>query len=316
MKLPYGWQTLPGPADFLARIKSDLEIGESVWAYFPHAPANIGTWIRRDLKDWDWQRVSHLSEESSSTLREGVIYWWEVPSDSAQSQQDFRRAVTSVRRAGGSLRICALTRCNDDSEVRALRNAEGIRVRVWSDYVTQTDSRVVVERIGRKEGWPSGYTNLMSAVVSQVVRNDLGRAGEFSMRGLREILDDESLDNGDMWVGQVQVLFPRINFLRQLMIKKYSSLWCVPYHRPESSGSRRTVTEMMELEVSDLSRQSDELTGISERDRKDLREATSIRNRLAHHEVVNWKTLSSDFASRILDIRVPRLEATKTSRVA
>ena len=310
MTLPENWTTLPGPSDFLSKISSDLRRGSASWAYFPYATLNVSTWIRSTLKDWKWSRLSEEPAISSpDAIQSGIVYWCEVDCDSKERRDAFANLVQSARSKGLAPRICVLARSNSEGSVSTLRGVEGISVSAWSDFVTSTDSRVVVERIGRNRQWSRGYVDFMSSVVSLVARNDLVKANEYARMALSKIFNDKSIDLDDLWIAQLQVLYPKIDSFRRNMIRKYQSSWVVPWEVIEEDGRvDRTVIDIDDLEVSHLWAQisSNSVEHISSRDREDLRRAKKYRNKLAHQKVLTWAEVNSDFSSRIFDIRIPR----------
>ena len=254
-----------------------------------------------------WRRILALSDLHSIRKGDGNVYWCELESDSSEVRNRFEALVMLGRRNGAFPRICVLARSNRAKSVAALRNREGVRVGVWANFVTLTDSRVVIERIGRKQRWAKGYVDVMGAVISQLVRNDLGMANYYATVPLRDILADSSVNTEDIWSAQVQVLFPKINFFRRAMIRKYSQIWHVPWDVEDEKGKVvRSITDIDDLEVGHLWHQARDLVDIDDRDRIDLRAAKDARHSLAHLRVLDWQELSSDFGARVFDIRAPK----------
>ena len=300
MTFPADWTTLPGVSDYLSKIIKNLKDGNSVWLYFPNAPSNFGAWVRSELKHWQWKRLLRRSDLQAEILQSGCVYWVEIESDSSEFRNIFKEKIKSTRFA----RIGVLVRSNSQKSVKQLRGVEGISVNVWSDFVTSTDSRVLVERIGRSRDWSYGYIDMMSAIVSQLARRDLGLASEYANRGISDILSENLSRNEDIWIAQLQVLFPKIDQFRKEIIRKYRAEWKLPWL---DEKAEKEVKNIDNLEIKHLLSQIKNLpiSCIESKDFRHLQDAKKYRNKLAHQDVLSWEELISNFGIQVLRIKEP-----------
>ncbi len=306
--LPKGWATLPGPADFIRTIVQGLKGGNSVWIYFASAPDSFQSEIRARMvqQDFpDWVRL-HIDEDLQATVKgDGTVYWIEIVSDDLEHAKAIGETVAKLRKEHRYPRLCVLARSRDKRSAVHLRELEGVLVRVWSDFVSLTDSRVVVERVGSALRWSRGYISLMSSIISQACKSDIARASVYATRALPEILADSSIESEDIWVGQVQSLFPRINSERKRLIRKYSDSWRIPYSH---LGDDSRIVECKEnLEIAHLYAQAKKnMRLFDRRDIDTMRLLTDARNELAHLGILAWSFLSDPVALRSFDIKIPR----------
>ena len=306
-----GWHLLPGAADYIDAIVRDLVDGIPVWIYFPNAPENFSTYIRARMKHGGfqtWKRLETLEDLDQLVHRDSFTYWHDIQSDERTARVTLEQKVREVQRLGGYLRLGLLASSNSFRSLSVLRNTKTVRVQVraWSDFVTMTDSRIVVERIGRQHGWSNGYIKIISSVVCQIVKNNIFEAYRYACKPLEEILSDTSLREQDLWVAQVEALFPQVNSERRRIIKKYIDRWRVPHVFVNELGQRRTIRNVKQLELSHLCKQCEGSLGLIEAvDYDELRFLKQCRNLLAHQRVLNWGHLSSKEAVRAFDIRIP-----------
>ena len=303
--LPRRWNTLPGPSHYMEQIVAALREGLSVWAYFPFPPHYVSTRLRKRLLGDGWERVSDRFFDADEAPREDPIYWCEIENDSFDIQAKFKELVVGMRSQEKYPRICLLTRSNDHQGIKALRKVDGVRVIAWPDFVTIADSRVLVERFGRKKGWSIGYSEVMSFVVSQITKSNITQADVYASMPLGEILSDMSVGKDDIWNGQVQVLYPRINSFRLKMIRKYSSVLKVPYEVELGNSKSRVITEIENLEISHIWWQIRDGSAVDYPDRIDLKYAVDVRNELAHFRVLDLDRFKSDSCFRVLGFKIP-----------
>ena len=255
----------------------------------------------------NWWRVDDLAQLDSDSLQDNIVYWCEVRADCAEHRSKFQSLVRTQRQRGRFPRICILTRTNDAGSASILRksNSSDFEVRVWSDFVTPGDSQSIVDRIGRQNQWSKGYCDLLSSIVSQIVRNDISRAAVYAKRSIQDILADHQILHEHIWIGQIRSLFPQIDAERRRLIRQYSEQWNIPYR---SATRKVTVKNIEDLEVADLHEQcKDSPTLVKPADYKEISFLRFARNKLAHMEILDWKDLSTDVAIRAFGVRVPDL---------
>ena len=304
MIYPMHWQSLPGPSAYVNSIVDSLKQGHLVWAYIPadRMPDRFSTVVQHGMESAGcskWHRIECEEVARLSLSNDYRVHCCSLPSDGKDFRDTLVQLSEKAHSSGVFPRILVLAHSNDSKSVAELRRREVVDVKVWSEYVTLTDSRVVVERAGHHQGWSRGYTDLMSSIISQVARNDIRKASNLAARSLRDILCDQSLASEDLWVGQVQSLLPEINSWRRRMLKKHANVWAVPFEREDG----HIVTRAADLEIGDLSYQASENRNrVDTEDIQLVNRLAKIRNQLAHMKKVDWTVLSDKVTRRAFDL--------------
>ena len=180
-------------------------------------------------------------------------------------------------------RICIVLR---DDVAGSCRKEKHFRRRLWHDYVTDIDSRVVALDHVRRFAYTNEYIALKIALVASLSGANLFMAEEFADLPLRRLVDDRVYSRYKVWSAQVAALLPLVDRERMSLLDRYEAKWRLPHDR----GDGAIIRSISDLEISDLWIQAKtlEICGI---DQSHIRWLRDIRNCLAHMKVVSWKKL-------------------------
>ena len=300
---------MPGPADFLDTILEDLTERTAVVAGLPDAMPGgafaveiadlvkfrrLGRWYAVRSTEVRTQAPSDVLERRSHDAGDGSVLWIDVTAEdeAAAAWADH------VRRCGelpDMPRVCVAMsdacaqRCDEDKRLRR---------RLWQDYVTSLDARVLVVRLGRHSGHRPAHIALRSTLVAELAGADLIMAERLSRAPLAKLLETDDHPRERIWAAQVSVLLPIVERERRCLLDTHRAFWKVPYIRKDNTQIRY----LDELEIGDLAAQA-QLGGPLEDVRKRLSWLRRVRNALAHNEVVPWATLTTPIALQIADFR-------------
>ena len=307
MRLPHAWAQMPGPAHFLDTILEDLADRTAVVAGVPSTfPVGM---LAVELAEMVGQRrlgrwVAIRSSEATTIPPEEAI---------ARRINDDEDPVMCVDTTGCGVATDCWTRqirllaeepqmprvCIVVDASRALACAEDkrLRRRMWGDFVTALDSRALAQRYARRQGLSAAHTELHSAVIAELAREDLAYADQLARKPLGRILDDHQNSRDRVWAAQVAILFPVIERERQRLIRDHLNFWHLPYTRPDG----REIGTLDELEIGDLAAQL-RRAGL-DKVRRRAEWLRRVRNDLAHNKTVAWSTLVSHDALQVVDFR-------------
>ena len=310
MSFPHAWARLPGPADLLAAIVGDLSDRNSVFVGLPTDVSGalfaveVADLVKRD-RCGRWESVrsveAHTAAPSDSVTRrlsgqaagECILWVDATGSDNAAAAwADFARL------SAGSPEAPRL--CIGMAAARAAECAEdkGLRRRVWQDFVTASDSRVLAERSGRRRGNSPLHTALKSALIAELAGTDLASADRLSREPLRWMVDAKEHPDERIWAAQVSVLFPVVERERRRLLDAYRTLWHLPHIRKDETE----VSILEELQIGDMAYQALDIRVLAG-ERQRLNWLQRVRNALAHGEPVAWGTLVSLAAQQVADFR-------------
>ena len=306
MSFPVQWADLPGPSDFLADLVRDLTSGYIVVGGLPRGLPHSSFSV--ELTECMHSRgLGSCLVLRESEVRDG-------------SPRELYR--TRVAQAGAGRVVFADARCDDavmeawrelvfehldcsnasglcvgfhDSFAANLGERKGLRKRLWGEFVTPVDARVIVRRRERGLQRSVECVELKCALVAQLAGTDLDAAYRLSECSLKQLMDVTRFPSERVWAAQVSVLLPLVDRERRRLLKKYSELWMVPY----SIDGSRTAHNLSDLEVSHMVRQASENRVIA-KELGLLRWLRGVRNSIAHMKVVSWATLvSRDIVERM-----------------
>ena len=311
MNLPHAWVRLPGPADFLETIVEDITDRTAVLAGLPDGIHNAVFAVeiaeavkRRGLGRWEAVRHSEPYEitpsESLSRRRNGVetgglVLWVDAMNGDAAAKAwaDHARLFAESEE---SPRICIAMRT---ACAETCREDKRLRRRLWRDFVTALDSRVLMERLGRRFGRSPGHIALKSALVAELAGPDLAFAERVGEESLGRILDSGKYPSERIWAAQVGILFPIVERERRRLLDVHPARWDLPHIRDD--GTKIDCKE--DLEVGDMAFQAKKWDESFKAEKSLLKWLRYIRNTLAHNEIVPWGTLISPTAREIVDFR-------------
>lgn len=300
------WIRLPGPADFLEAIVEDLEDGSSVLAGLPAFSSELAIQVSEMVKrrglGWSAVRRAEVSlgnpERSVEQRRNGgasrnLVLWIDgmVQDEGTGAWADY------VQQIAGSVegpRLCiampmdSAANCGED---------RGLRRRLWRDFVTSSDSRVLVERLGRRSEQGQMHIALKSALIEEIAGCDLDFAAQLAEYSLGSILKANHPEE-KIWAAQIKILFPLIERERRFFLKNFRDFWVLPHCRKDGEK----VKNLEDLEIGDMASQARGLRALEEKQKR-LDWLRRIRNDLAHTKVVPWEALISLTALQIVDFR-------------
>ncbi len=302
---------MPGPADFLEAIVEDMTERTAVLAGLPDGipEADFAVEIaeavkHRGLGRWETVRYSEPYEitpsESISRRRNGteagaLVLWIDVTNGGAAAKAwaDHARILAE---SDESPRICIAMRTTC---AETCREDKRLRRRLWRDFVTASDSRVLVERLGRRFGRSPEHIALKSALVAELAGPDLGVAEQLGQERIGRILAPGKHPPERIWAAQVGVLLPIVERERRRLLDVHRDLWKLPHRRED--GKEIDCAE--DLEIGDMAFQAKDWSSSFQAERLLLNWLRYVRNKLAHNEVVPWATLVSPTALQIVDFR-------------
>ena len=184
------------------------------------------------------------------------------------------------------------------ARAEACREDRGLRRRLWRDFVTATDSRVIAERVCRRKGRHPAHTALKAALIAELAGSDLTLATRLAHEPLGRILDSPDHASERIWAAQISVLFPIIAREREYLLDRYRNDWTLPFIR---KGGQE-VRCLEDLEIGDMATMAQQTRGLKSQRRR-LDWLKRVRNAMAHHKTVPWGTLVSPIAVEIVDFR-------------
>ena len=310
MDYPYKWAKLPGPSQYLDLLVNDLTEGVAVIASVPvdvpkeSLETEVAELVkRRSLGIWITARDSELSEldpkqfldrRCSNTSFNRFVFWIDARANNDIAIRWYR-ALRKIVENDRIVRICLIV-CENGS--RDYSEEKRLRRRMWSRFVTITDSRVLFEVAARGYEWNPEYLSLKAALVEELAGSDLALARELTGSSLRDLLVNTDHPRHQLWSAQVSVLFPLIDRERRRVLNRYSGLWKLPHKDKEG----RIVRRMVDLEVNHMAHQAKQIF-VVRRELDRLHWLQRIRNKLAHLKVVPWGMLVSASAAGFMDFR-------------
>lgn len=309
MNFPNSWSRLPGPADLLAVIGEDLGGGSVLLGLPEDIPGSMFAVevaeliLRSGFSQWETVRTdesgmieprAYVGQRFNESTAEKFVLWVDATGQisAAQAWIDYARRFAGVV---GIPRMCIAM---DMDYAVDCQEEKGLRRRVWSDFVTPSDSRALVEHTCRRSGNSQMHIALKSALVAELTGGDLSFAERLSGQRLGGILNSPTHPPERVWAAQVAVLFPIIERERQRLLNIHRGLWRLPYIRED--GKR--IERLEDLEIGDMANQVRRIPALAaERERLDW--LRRVRNALAHAKVVPWSTLTSHIAIQIVDFR-------------
>ena len=164
-----------------------------------------------------------------------------------------------------------------------------LRRRLWLDYVTSTDSRVLVERHCRQGQYSQVQMELKCELVTKLAGSSLSSAEQMARGKLSKLFDIKTHRKEDVWAAQVAVLLPFVDKERRRILKQYSGCWRVPRFRQEE-----------DLEVGEMWTQAQQ-SRVLEQEKRRLEWLRRVRNDLAHNKVISWGTFMSAITLKFAD---------------
>lgn len=309
MSFPAQWAELPGPTDFLAEIVRDLASGYVVVVGVPTAlpygsmsvevtegvhRRGLGSCLvfrEREIRDC---QPRELYRSRVAGRRPGQVALVDARFDDEIAGQ-WRRFLFERLDCSSASGLCVVFH---DAWAEELREQKGLRIRLWREFVSTVDARVVVQRGERGLQRSVEYVELKCALVAELADGDLEAAYRLSECTLKELIDITRFPCERVWSAQVAVLLPLVDRERRRLLDAYRESWVVPY---SIEGSRR-VEELSELEVSHMVHQARE-NPIIAKELGLLRWLRAVRNSIAHMRVVNWATLVSPHVTERINFR-------------
>lgn len=305
MSISTTWNRLPGPADFLDTIIEDLVGGNTVLVGIPDTIRSrcsvmiaetvkrkeIGRWAA--VRSWEaHQSTLNQFIENHNSDAKRLVLWVEATDEDTVSKW-VKDARHSFADGVETPRVC-IAMPMDHAEV--YQEDSGLRRHLWTDFVTASDSRVLIERWGRYFGRGSMHIALKSILVAEITGSDLALAEQLAHKPLRQMLDPSESCSDHIWVAQVSVLFPLIDRERRRLLMQYQDRW----HLPHIRENKQEIQCIEKLEVGDMDTQvKHQYVNVNKADRELLNWLRRVRNALAHHDIVPWGTLTSPEARQI-----------------
>ena len=309
MNFPNSWNQLPGPSDLLAVIGEDLGGGSVLLGLPKDMPGSMFAVevaeliLRSGFGQWETVRTdesgmieprAYVGQRFNESATEKFVLWVDATgqTSAAEAWVDYAQRFAGV---AGIPRMCIAM---DMDYAVDCQEEKGLRRRIWSDFVTPLDSRALVERACRRSGDSQMHTALKSALVAELADSDLSFAERLSGQRLGRILNSSMHPHERVWAAQIAVLFPIIERERQRLLNAHRGLWHLPYIREDE----RRIERVEDLEIGDMANQAREIPALAA-ERERIRWLRSVRNKLAHVEIVPWMTLISHIGIQIVDFR-------------
>ena len=311
MVYPRDWARLPGPADFLGTVIGDLMAGNSVIIGVPYdIPAallslevskrirsrKLGSWISfsgtkvvdRELEEFERWRSSNEDVGYA-------VVWVDARGDAKVAEGWGKRLILGIGSPDSLPRICLAMNLD---VLEKFHEEKGLRIRGWSQYVSELDSRVLVVRRERKAERSQEYVSLKSALVAELAGSRLSAAEELIQAPIEDLLDEHRFPSYQIWAAEISVLFPLLDRERRRILHRYREYWRIP----AQSRSGKIVKSYVDLEIVDMADQAKGIRGMR-REIRHLYWLRRVRNALAHMKVVPWSTLVSTDASAFIRFR-------------
>lgn len=309
MSFPVQWAQLPGPTDLLAEIVRDLASGYvvvvGVPAALPHASMSVevtegvhqrGLGSCLVFREWEINdcQPRELYRRRVAVRREGQVAFVDARCDDHVAVQ-WRQFLFERLDCSSASSLCVAFH---DTFAEELREQKGLRIRLWREFVSAVDARVIVQRRERGLQRSVECLELKCALVAELAGSDLDAAYQLSECTLKELIDITRFPRERVWTAQVSVLLPLVDRERRRLLEAYRESWMVPY---SIEGSRR-VEELSELEISHMVHQARD-NPIIAKELGLLRWLRGVRNSIAHMSVVNWATLVSPHVTERINFR-------------
>ena len=308
MSFPGAWSRLPGPGDFVEAVVEDLADRNIVLAGLPEdARDGLAVEIAEAVKGRGfgaWSSVAPVEARQTAPQNaveqrvkgedgRGLVLWIDATEEiAATAWADYAGRYAGRAEAP---RLCVAMAM---ARAEACREDKGLRRRLWRDFVTATDSRVIAERVCRREGRHPAHTALKAALIAELAGSDLALATRLAHKPLGRILDSPDHAPERIWAAQISVLFPIIARERECLLERHRNDWPLPFIRKDG----REVRRLEDLEIGDMATMAHQTRGLkSQRQRLDW--LKRVRNALAHYKTVPWGTLVSPIAVEIVDFR-------------
>ena len=308
MSFALAWARLPGPSDFIRTVVGDLRDGNIVVAglpnpYLKHIALEVaetsklerlGMWFTVGSKEAQTTPPQDSIDARIAGVQNSRWVIWVDASDneSASTWINFANHAASSDTAPS---VCVAVanscaeKCNEEKHLRR---------RLWKDFVSPTDSRVITERRCRQSGRSRLHTDLKCALIAELAGANLSKAALMSEDKLSGLFDTNKFDHKLIWAAQVSVLYPLIDRERRRLLELYQDQWDLPHDRVDG----RTICNLDEFEVGDMCAQAYKKP-ILKPELKRLKWLRQIRNELAHHRVISWGSLMSPIALELADFR-------------
>lgn len=311
MSFPRSWARLPGPADFIDAIIEDLADRSIVFAGLPERIiGGIGVEVaessnRKSLGKW---AAVHSTEARTRSPKESIdrrsvggdksslVVWVDATEENAAKVW----AEYARRSAGADSkpRICiAMIMGHAEKHLEE----KGLRRRLWKDFVTATDSRVLTERFYRDHECTPMYIALKGALIAQIAGSDLFHAEQLAQERLGKLIEADDHLHEDVWAAQLSVLLPLVEKERRRLLEYYREHWRLPHTRKDETE----IQCLEDMEIGDMAVQAQKFAGALKPEQRRLDWLRRVRNALAHSEIVRWGTLTSNVALQIADFREP-----------
>ena len=308
MSLPSVWPRLPGAADFLDTILDDLSDHASVLIGLPNDVPNdlfaieMAEQVKfRSVGNWDTVRADEacsVAPKDSIERRFGdsnaarFVLW--VDADSDGSVEAWIQHLLQMNN-DQMPRVCVPI---SDQQQLYLERGKTLRKRNWRDFVTPLDSRVLVQRVARREGHKQQHIKLKSALVSEIAGIDLMQAERLASWPISKLLDVGQHNEAKIWAAQLSVLLPLIERERQKLLDEFAVDWSLPHNRKDGT----IIFKLYELEIGDMTHQAQYIDQLEPAIRR-LNWLREVRNLIAHHQIVGWDLLTSPVGIEIQDFR-------------
>ena len=308
MIFPRAWARQPGPADFISVVVEDLVDRNIVLAGLPEeALDGIAVEVaeaakRKHLGQWSavnsTEAFTHTPREYIARRTDGrnesnLVVWVSATDD--KTTQAWTEYATQFAGSNGAPRLCVAMAM---SQAQEYREEKGLRRRLWNDFVTATDGRVLTERYCRNRGRSPIHVAFKGALVAELAGPDLPRAELLAREPLGRILAAKNYPPERIWAAQVSVLLPLVESERRRLLALHKKHWRLPHTRKDGK-----IIECLEnLEIGDMGMQARQFRAL-ETEQWRLDWLRRVRNALAHNEIVPWGTLVSSIALQIVDFR-------------
>ena len=309
MTLPHAWARLPGPADFLDTILEDLTGRTAVIVGLPGSiptdaiAVEVAEQVRhRRLGRWEpirsMEANTRAPEESFAQRCDAnpdtAVLWVDATGGEAATSS-WMHYIRRLADEPMMPRVCVATySAITETPIEEKR----VRRRRWCEFVTDLDSRALVQRHARRQGQSPAHIELRSAIIAELAGDDLVQAERLARAPLGRLFRDDEHQGMRVWTAQVATLFPLVERERQRLVDAYRSLWRLPHVRQDGTH----VTSADRLEIGDLARQLASIQSLQDEHKRAVW-LRSVRNALAHGEAVTWSTLISPVALQIVDYR-------------
>ena len=225
-----------------------------------------------------------------------IVFWVDATGEDAAATK-WADCVRQFAGVAETPRICIAmsTACAE-----ACKEDKGLRRRIWQDFVTASDSRVLVERHGRRSERSPAHIALKSALIAELAGPDLPFAERLARMPLGRIFAANEHPPERIWAAQVSILFPLVERERRRLLDVYRELWHL--HLPHTRENGKEIQHAENLEIGDMAALA-RWNEAFETERRHLRWLQDVRNALAHNRIVPWQKLVDPIALQIEDFR-------------